>query len=632
MRRTLSILSLLCVLGLVAGTASAHPDNEVTDDPGAHDHDHDHDRLLGSGGATHVDGGFEPSAPTRPARNAKNVSLVGSLELPHAGTSSFGDVWAHGDLAFVGKWRGHCPADGVDIIDISDPKNPAKIADTLGYPDTSMEDMQVTTIGDRDILGVGLQDCGNVPGVGTVGLELYDITDPHDPELLHLFNGKDFADIFPADMAGQEHDFGHVHEFDFTTTPDGRTLALLASPNLEANTARGFPFDNGVGDLLIVDITDPADPQLLSHWGVLQEPALGLDVYLDSQQGGDARTLLHSVRANRNGTRAYLSYWDAGFIMLDIRDPANPAYVGRTEYGPDDEGNAHSVAEAHGGNILLAADEDFSPFSFAFTSNAFEGERVAIEASFTPAIVDLPGRELSGEVVHLGRGCPAGAISEGSPEDPYLADPAGKIALIQRGACRFDHKVVRAQQAGATGVIVYGLAGDDSLVLMGGENPTLMPDGTLVPVHIPAVFVQNSTGVLLRDGTPPVTARAAAVFNGWGYLRIFDISDPANPVQVSAFATENTFNEAVATQGTWSVHNPEVVGNTAYVSWYNDGVRILDISRPQAPREIGFWTGQGAPAGAPAVDIWSVVPHRNLLLASDRNYGLYILQSRGGRP
>ncbi len=38
------------------------------------------------------------------------------------------------------------------------------------------------------------------------------------------------------------------------------------------------------------------------------------------------------------------------------------------------------------------------------------------------------------------------------------------------------------------------------------------------------------------------------------------------------------------------------------------------------------WTGEGAPEGAPAVDIWSVVPHRGLLLASDRNFGLYILK------
>ena len=47
------------------------------------------------------------------------------------------------------------------------------------------------------------------------------------------------------------------------------------------------------------------------------------------------------------------------------------------------------------------------------------------------------------------------------------------------------------------------------------------------------MFVQRSTGLLLRDGAQPVTARAAAVFNGWGYLRFFDISDPADPIQLS---------------------------------------------------------------------------------------------------
>ena len=95
---------------------------------------------------------------------------------------------------------------------------------------------------------------------------------------------------------------------------------------------------------------------------------------------------------------------------------------------------------------------------------------------------------------------------------------------------------------------------------------------------------------------------------------------------MSTFATANTNNEAVVFEGTWSVHNPEVVGNTVYASWYSDGVRVLDISKPSAPREIGFWTGAGAPAGAPPVNIWSVVPHGDLLLVSDRNFGLYILK------
>jgi hypothetical protein len=138
-----------------------------------------------------------------------------------------------------------------------------------------------------------------------------------------------------------------------------------------------------------------------------------------------------------------------------------------------------------------------------------------------------------------------------------------------------------------------------------------------------------------RAGAAPVTARAAAVFNGWGYLRFFDISDPANPVQLSTFATPNTNNEDVALDGIWSVHNPEMLrdddddddeSNVLYASWYSDGVRVLDIRRPSRPREVASWTGQGAPAGAPPVNIWSVVPHRGVLLASDRDFGLYVLK------
>ena len=155
--------------------------------------------------------------------------------------------------------------------------------------------------------------------------------------------------------------------------------------------------------------------------------------------------------------------------------------------------------------------------------------------------------------------------------------------------------------------------------------------GSFPPPTIPAVFVQRSTGLLLIVGAPPVTARAAAVFNGWGYLRLYDISDPANPVALSTFATPNTNNEAVATTGQWSVHNPEIRGGLLYASWYSDGFRIIDISKPAAPREVGYWTGAGSPSPF-AVSIWTVVPHGSLLLASDRNYGLYVLKTNAKAP
>src|SRR5262249_23653875 len=147
-------------------------------------------------------------------------------------------------------------------------------------------------------------------------------------------------------------------------------------------------------------------------------------------------------------------------------------------------------------------------------------------------------------------------------------------------------------------------------------------------VTIAGIFVPRSTGLAIVSAlsTATVSVNAKAVFDGWGYLRFFDISNPASPIQVGTFATANTNNESVATQGTWSVHNPEVRGSIVYASWYSDGVRVIDFTKPDAPRELASWTGAGAPADAPAVNIWSVVPHGNLLLVSDRNFGLYILQ------
>jgi PA domain/LVIVD repeat len=576
-------------------------------------------------------------------RRSDDVNLVGALRLEPFNLGVHGDVAGYKNLAFVGKWREACPGTGVDIIDISNHRRPVKIADTRDYADTSMEDMQAIRIRGRDILAIGLQDCGNSATEGTVGLELYDITDPRNPQFLSLFNGEDI---------GMEAEHGHVHELDLVKRRDGRVLAALASPDMEAITsdAQGM---GGTGDLLLVDITNPEAPSLVSEYGVLDDPMFGVPFYLSVRQGGDARTLDHSARFNQRGTRVYLSYWDAGVIIMDIRDPANPVVLGRTAFQEGEEGNAHSIDTADRENLLIQADEDFDPFELQFTSNAFEGPRPAVEGQNTPPIVEQPGRAMAGDVVHVGRGCPAdprpsppNGPGSGIPvDDPYLADPAGKIALIERGGCRFDNKIARAQQAGAVGVIVYnqagGVNGDEALILMGIESPVLdgPPGIEGTEIDIPAVFVQRSTGLLLRDADPPVTAAARAVFNGWGYLRFFDISDPANPVQVGMFATPNTFNEEVALDGTWSVHNPELLRrrggrretDVLYASWYSDGVRVLNIKDPSRPREVAFWTGEGAPAGAPPVNIWSVVPHRRILLASDRNFGLYVLKHRGDR-
>src|SRR5262249_62170710 len=123
-----------------------------------------------------------------------------------------------------------------------------------------------------------------------------------------------------------------------------------------------------------------------------------------------------------------------------------PGYLGRTTYGPTAEGNAHSVAETAGGRFIVQADEVTNPYRLQLTSSALAGERPAGPGNFSRPIGADPGQSMSGTGVFVGRGC---------GNDPYAADPAGKVGLVERGACRFDKKGGRAQQGGGTGALIF---------------------------------------------------------------------------------------------------------------------------------------------------------------------------------
>src|SRR5439155_21650442 len=71
----------------------------------------------------------------------------------------------------------------------------------------------------------------------------------------------------------------------------------------------------------------------------------------------------------------------------------------------------------------------------------------------------------SGEVVYVGRGC---------PDDEYLADPAGKVALIDRGNCNVSLKVDRAAKAGAIGVLIGLVAAGDPIPFARGGGDTFV--------------------------------------------------------------------------------------------------------------------------------------------------------------
>ena len=98
------------------------------------------------------------------------------------------------------------------------------------------------------------------------------------------------------------------------------------------------------------------------------------------------------------------------------------------------------------------------------------------------------GDGFTGDVAYVGRGCPAGSIDATNPDDPYLADPAGKVALIDRGDCSVSLKVARAADAGATAVLIGLVAPGDAVSFSNGGG-----DG-----FVPTMVIQQSLSIAIK--------------------------------------------------------------------------------------------------------------------------------------
>ena len=221
--------------------------------------------------------------------------------------------------------------------------------------------------------------------------------------------------------------------------------------------------------------------------------------------------------------------------------------------------------------------------------------------------------------------------------------PLAPAERVERGACAFTLKSNNAEAAGYDGIVVFNsAAGGDALVLMGGDS-----------VNIPGVFIGRSDGLTLAGvasatdlviGDPAGTiVEYAETWNGWSGLRIWDYSDPANPVLASTFDTacsalqpgtdgaEECFE---GDQFTYSSHNLVIDNGIAYISWYSDGLLMVDISDPYNPVEVGRYHESGPEfeeSNGGVQDIWGVYKEDNSpwVYASDRNGGLYVLKAYG---
>jgi hypothetical protein len=154
----------------------------------------------------------------------------------------------------------------------------------------------------------------------------------------------------------------------------------------------------------------------------------------------------------------------------------------------------------------------------------------------------------------------------------------------------------------------------------------------------PAAFANTHSAVALQD--PNFVLLASEVFScPFNGLAIADVSDSAYPEIVSRFSLpENRCENLPGAGAVFTPHNPLVVGELAFVSWYAAGVQAVDLSDPSAPRRTGQFVPTGEDAaprsllGSYPVQMFSYPILRNgLLYVADSQSGLYVLRYTGLR-
>jgi NAD(P)H dehydrogenase (quinone) len=208
------------------------------------------------------------------------------------------------------------------------------------------------------------------------GVKFYDVSDPAHPRFLSYWE----APASPPDSAtGVSPDAYGVHHFNFS----GNYLFL------------GSEYQGYVGKILVIlDLSDPTHPREVSHWGIAgqktpEEDAIRnwdqrfqfwLPVVKQANGRWTKHVGMHYVTVY--GDIAYLSYHQAGLVILDVSDKARPKLLSHTDYlvpgaEPDTPdraaceaaaggqraacGNAHSAKLVPGRpDLLVMTDEYFS--------------------------------------------------------------------------------------------------------------------------------------------------------------------------------------------------------------------------------------------------------------------------------
>lgn len=622
LRRLINVTLLATATLLLAAGAVASPtiDDGVIDS-GKEIHDHAGHDAQHEGEDGHLPAGSD------------NVTLVGKVDLTNVAEGRIADVGVHKGYAYLGAFRQDtCSGPenvidgGVYIVDVRNPASPKEVGFIKAQQDSYVgEGVQAISLNTAkfkgDILLFNHESCG---AQDKGGFSIYDVTNPLKPLPL----AENYGD-FNVSASDNGKDANDIHSI-FAWQAGAKAYAVIVD-------------DFELTDVDIFDITDPKKPVMVGEYD--------LDSYFTGSQDindhlGTGGSFLHDMVVKNIGGKwlMLLSYWDGGYVVADVTNPAALTYVADTDFplvdplaaerglpGRTPEGNAHQAEFTMDNKYIIAADEDFSPF-------AITGRNLDDSTEFAMGSGDgtrqlAPGENLQGNVKFVGRGCIGDAT--------VPAGDGSQIALVERGVCTFTEKIASIEAAGGyRGAIVFNRQGSDGC----SDLLNMSVEGT-----IPAFFVNRLTGLAMLDaegiydeaacragtddptptsiGTVGDLVSISSTFDGWGYVHLYE-NGTGKLKELDTYAIPEAHDPALASgYGDLSVHEVAVSGqkaNLAYLSYYSGGFRVIEITRQKTIKEVGHYIAEGGN------NFWGVqvfeVNGVEYVAASDRDSGLWIFR------
>lgn len=358
----------------------------------------------------------------------------------------------------------------------------------------------------------------------------------------------------------------------------------------------------------IVDVTDPTDPRLLRHVPVdVPEGFLTLQVQVAAGVMITSVETLNSVMGDGTGPQAQPSP-DEGFLIWTLEDPENPTLRGHFRTGGD---GTHRNYYA-GGPYVYATGLPYG----------YQGHILQVVDITDPT-----------EPVEAARWWQKGQWLAGGESG------AAPGTLLHGGS----------YVTGDRAYLPYGAGGLVILDLTDVRNPRQVSDLTFSPPFNPYITVHTAVPL---EGRPLVLVNSEAIAeNGdepLNFAGIVDVSTETAPRLISLCplpaapdgAPYRTFYDKGGRFGPHNQHQWQ--GNDAllhdenllFLTYFNAGLRVYDISDARAPREVAWFvppdpeTRLGPlPRNALVSQTEDVVVDaRQNIYITDKNLGIYVLR------